>query len=245
MPRSYGQSDAGSPRSSSLRKLPTIIALGMLGIGGALMVHGITGAPSLDERFGETAVVGDQSAAVGVLWPSDRTTGKLMELAKHVEDVEEHPELYPMANLPGSRSPDGAVIPNGVRRVSEREAADLAYRRGWCLLDLRKWADVRDKGTIPGAVFHEYGYLAKEIDHELRLTRQIVEQLLAEHPGLVLFCNGPSCSRSYNAAVTLPQEWGVDPDRLAWFRGGVPSWTATPLLSIDLESRQASAEESE
>lgn len=245
MPRSYGQSDTGSPRSSSLRKLPTIVALGMLGIGGALMVHGITGAPSLEERFGETAVVGDQSAAVGVLWPRDGTTGKLMELAKYIKDAEKHPELYPMADLPGARSPDGAVIPNGVRRVSEREAADLAYRRGWCLLDLRKWADVRDKGTIPGAVFYEYKFHAKRIDHDLALTREVVERLLDEHPGLILFCNGPSCPRSYNAAVTLTQEWGVDPDRLAWFRGGVPSWTATPLLSIDLESRQVSAEVSE
>ncbi len=39
---------------------------------------------------------------------------------------------------------------------------------------------------------------------------------------VVMFCQGPKCHRSYNAAFVAVTRWGYKPENMIWFRAGYP-----------------------
>lgn len=92
------------------------------------------------------------------------------------------------------------------------------------------WVDTRpasffEKGTVSGAIHLEYD---KGGSPDNTLTAESLTAAIAEKGGskedttVVLFCQGPTCHRSYNAAYVAVKEWGFDAGRIVWFRAGYP-----------------------
>jgi hypothetical protein len=40
---------------------------------------------------------------------------------------------------------------------------------------------------------------------------------------VAIFCQGPQCHRSYNAALHAVNVWGFDKNKVVWFRAGYPN----------------------
>lgn len=108
---------------------------------------------------------------------------------------------------PGSLHPDIPTI--GELEVIEHiEAGDT-------LIDTRLPEYVEASGTLPSAI----AIPAREITDHLELFDAGVT---------VLFCNGPQCAATPLAVQRLLAA-GVEPDRLAYYRGGLQDWLALGL----------------
>jgi Rhodanese-like domain len=165
-------------------------------------------------------------------WPIDDQTGRVRQVTKYEQAAEADPSLVLMSDLPGAQMPPWDIDPIGVKRVSASRVEALIDSGRWAMVDVRKDRDVAEKGTIPGAYHLEYKYRGARYDGQTRLTRDAVDALLDGYEGIILFCNGPKCPRSFNGSVHMVQDLGVEGSRIRWFRTGVPSWTRSPLIPV-------------
>jgi len=164
-------------------------------------------------------------------WPIDPATGRLKQFTKHQEDLAFNPTLALLNMFPDGALPDEDITAIGVTVVTLEELEDLIDAGGWGLLDVRKPADVAKTGVIPGAVHHTYSFDGSTTTDPSSLTREVADEILHEYPkGVIVYCNGPKCYRSYNACLALVQLWGHPGARIRWFRGGAPAWRRTPLI---------------
>ena len=171
-------------------------------------------------------------APVYTTWPIDMKTGRLRQITKYVNAVEADPSLVLISDLPNSHMPPWDIDPIGVSMASAQQVEALIDSRRWALIDVRKDRDILEKGTIPGAYHFEYKFQGATYDGQTRLTRDRIDALLEEYDGVVLFCNGPKCPRSFNSCLYVVQNLGVPGSRVRWFRTGVPSWTRSPLIPV-------------
>lgn len=92
------------------------------------------------------------------------------------------------------------------------------------------WIDTRPesffkKGSVKGAVLFPFNQTGKDGNS---LTKEIVEQQIVKEKMtkgdavVVMFCQGPKCHRSYNAAFIAVTEWGFKKENIVWFRDGYP-----------------------
>jgi rhodanese-related sulfurtransferase len=113
----------------------------------------------------------------------------------------------------------------GVRTVGELELLELV-RSGAVLVDTRVPGS-RGGRTLPGAV---------SVPHDQLLDRK--DELPSDGVA-ILFCNGPQCPQSPGAIRDLI-EAGVEPSRLAYYRGGLHDWVS---LGYPTEAVPASKED--
>jgi hypothetical protein len=175
-------------------------------------------------------------AAPAFEWPVDPDTGHVRQATKKPTDHDLQPSLVLMHNLPDGQMPDQDITPLNVRRVSTQELEEIFQAGDWALVDVRKDADIKSKGTIPGAYHAEYKFEAARYTGGTQLTPRVVQQLLEQYEGIVFFCNGPKCPRSFNACVGAVQHWRVPGNRIRWYRKGVPGWRQTTLIPTPREA---------
>lgn len=167
-------------------------------------------------------------------WPTNDSTHQLRQFTKHAKDLELNPALAMITLFPDKTLPKANITPLGVDMISVDELEALLSQGGWGLLDVRKPADVRKTGVIPGAVHYMYSFEGAPAPADTSmLTREVVSDLMAEYPkGVIVYCNGPKCFRSYNAVLAIVQMWAFDGNRVKWFRGGAPAWRLSPLIPV-------------
>jgi len=113
----------------------------------------------------------------------------------------------------------------GVRRVSAREAQDLA-EKGARLVDVRtekEYAARRARGAVN---FPYVEKSLKEIDYDAKKDQFPGLASLAKGDPVVFFCNGAECWKSYKASKAA-REAGFT--QVYWLRGGMPEWVAQNL----------------
>ena len=98
--------------------------------------------------------------------------------------------------------------------VGELEVLDH-IAAGGVLIDTRLPEYIAESGTIPGAL----AIPARDVTDHL--------ELFDERP-VVLFCNGPQCAATPIAVKRLLAA-GVEPARMAYYRGGIQDWLALGL----------------
>ncbi len=194
-----------------------------------------TGCDSGSAEVELASVKADSVAAEPFQWPVDPDSGHVRQVTKKLINLDLQPSMVLMSSLPGGQMLDQDITPLGVHRVST-EALEQQFKAGnWALVDVRKDADIQNKGTIPGAYHAEYKFEAARYTGATKLTKEIVQRLLERYRGVVFFCNGPKCPRSFNACVAAAQFWGISSDRIRWYRGGVPAWRLTALIPVSQE----------
>lgn len=77
-------------------------------------------------------------------------------------------------------------------------------------IDTRRPEYVEESGTIPGAIAIHWEHITEHLD-------------LFDDGVVVLFCNGPQCAATPWAVERL-LDAGIDPARLAYYRGGLQDW---------------------
>jgi rhodanese-like protein len=174
-------------------------------------------------------------------WPTTAEGGRIRQATKHVEALKTNPTLIMMSDLPGGEMPAWDIDLLGIARVETLELEELVRSGRWALVDVRKDKDITTKGTIPGSYHFEYKYEGATYSGKTRLTDGGVESLLRMYDGVVLFCNGPKCPRSFNGSVHLVQDLGVDGKRVRWYRSGVPGWTQSPLIPVTRDAPDTKA----
>jgi|GEM_PF-2814658 len=174
-------------------------------------------------------------------WPMEAQTRQLRQFTKHDTDLEKNPTLAMINIFPDNTLPESDITPIGVDMITVDELEDLIAQGGWGLLDVRKGADVRKTGVIPGAVRYMYSFEGASAPAGTRmLTPDVVADLMAQHPkGVIVYCNGPKCFRSYNACLAIVQSWGFPANRVRWFRGGAPAWRQSPLIPASSASTES------
>ncbi|HXF47180.1 MAG TPA: rhodanese-like domain-containing protein [Burkholderiaceae bacterium] len=113
----------------------------------------------------------------------------------------------------------------GVKRVSAREALDLA-ERGAKLVDVRTEREFKAR-RARGALLIPYGEKSlKEPDFDASVDSFAGLDRLAKNEPIVFFCNGPECWKSYKAS-----KWARNAGytNVYWLRGGMPEWVASGL----------------
>ncbi len=93
------------------------------------------------------------------------------------------------------------------------------------------WVDTRPlsffkQGTVRNAVLLVYNKTGSDYPAgEPICTKESLNAAMAAAGAdrVVFFCQGPKCHRSYNAAFVAVQDWGFDPAKVVWFRGGYPN----------------------
>lgn len=122
----------------------------------------------------------------------------------------------------------GIVTPealDGVRRVSAREALELA-QRGAKLVDVRTEREFKAR-RARGAINVPYGEKSlKEPDFDATVDSFAGLAKLGKDEPLVFLCNGAECWKSYKAS-----KWARNAGytNVYWLRGGMPEWTALGL----------------
>lgn len=92
------------------------------------------------------------------------------------------------------------------------------------------WIDTRPesffkKGSVKNAVLFPFNQSGKEGNS---LTKEILEAqvlkagMTKDDAIIVIFCQGPKCHRSYNAAFVAVTKWGFKKGNIVWFRDGYP-----------------------
>ncbi len=99
---------------------------------------------------------------------------------------------------------------NGAKTVSVEQAKELFYQKA-LMLDVRRpkgW----DAGRIPGAL---------NLEAKKALTMDALAQIATKDEAIVMYCNGPKCSRA-SIGVKKAVEWGYS--NVYYFRDGLPAW---------------------
>ncbi|MCB0870738.1 MAG: rhodanese-like domain-containing protein [Solirubrobacterales bacterium] len=106
----------------------------------------------------------------------------------------------------------------GIPTWGELEVIDH-IAAGGRLIDTRLPEYVAASGTIPGSLVIPWETITDHLD--------------AIEPGAVtvLFCNGPQCAATPRAVGRLLDS-GVEPESLAYYRGGIQDWVGLGLPTI-------------
>lgn len=114
----------------------------------------------------------------------------------------------------------------GVKVVSAEQARDLGAK-GAALVDTRTANEFSEK-TVKGAIHVPYGEKsAKAADFDASKDKFDLSKLPADkNAPVVFFCNAGTCWKSYKASAVAMQ---AGYKQVAWFRGGMPEWTAKGL----------------
>lgn len=122
------------------------------------------------------------------------------------------------------------TLPNGIKIWDEEEALKMLDNPKSKVL----WVDTRPKsmydgGTVKGAILLAYNK-NEQIDEGLKnetslLTKESLQAAINKSGAEVvaIFCQGPACHRSYNAALRAVYAWGFDVNKIVWFRAGYPN----------------------
>ncbi|MBF0470226.1 MAG: rhodanese-like domain-containing protein [Gammaproteobacteria bacterium] len=105
----------------------------------------------------------------------------------------------------------------GVVRVDTQQVVDLILSTPDLVIIDARHADAYQRGHIEGAL----NYIDVDIDADL-----LSLLLKTENTPLLLYCNGPHCLRSANAA-TKALEFGYR--RIYWYRDGWQQWRESQL----------------
>jgi hypothetical protein len=92
------------------------------------------------------------------------------------------------------------------------------------------WVDTRPasffrQGSVRGAI--DLLYDKSDVGGN-EFTKAALEQAITkaglpkDGVKIAIFCQGPECHRSYNAAFTVVTQWGYKPENVIWFRAGYP-----------------------
>lgn len=90
---------------------------------------------------------------------------------------------------------------------------------GGRLVDTRLPEYVEQSGTLPGAIVLPWETVADHLG------------LFASGRVTALFCNGPQCAATPRAVDRL-LDAGVEPEALAYYRGGIQDWVALGLPTV-------------
>jgi len=114
----------------------------------------------------------------------------------------------------------------GVKVVTAEGARDLGAK-GAALVDTRTANEFSEK-TVKGAIHVPYGEKsAKAPDFDKSKDKFDLAKLPADkNAPVVFFCNAGTCWKSYKASA-MAVDAGYK--QVAWFRGGMPEWTAKGL----------------
>jgi len=92
------------------------------------------------------------------------------------------------------------------------------------------WVDTRPasffgKGTVRGAVdlpFDKTGAADNALTADSLAAAITAAGLDKGSAKIILFCQGPTCHRSYNASFVAVKDWGYKAEQIVWFRAGYP-----------------------
>lgn len=119
-----------------------------------------------------------------------------------------------------------ATAPAGVTLVEAKQVQEL-QAAGAILVDTRKAAEYGE-GSIKGAISAPYDpeKSAKEAAFDPKQDTFDLAMLADKGAAYVVFCNGPTCWKSYKAAVVMSRN-GYQ--KVHWYRNGFPDWKARNL----------------
>lgn len=115
----------------------------------------------------------------------------------------------------------------GVTPVGELEVLDALAEGSALVVDMRtiEW---RAEATIPGSIHIPYTEVASRLD-ELGCARSDSGAWNCHDAvPMIAFCNGPACGQSPMAIKAMVRE-GFPVDKIAYYRGGMQSWTVMGL----------------
>ena len=133
--------------------------------------------------------------------------------------------LFGLAAGPG-RADDNPATLAGTKVVGVEEVQKL-MAAGVPLFDVRVAAEYSE-GHIKGSISVPYREKsAKAANFDAAQDEFAVSKLPADKKApLVIYCNGPSCWKSYKASVAAIKAGYTN---INWFREGIPAWQAKGL----------------
>ncbi|MBF0609548.1 MAG: rhodanese-like domain-containing protein [Magnetococcales bacterium] len=118
-----------------------------------------------------------------------------------------------------------ATPPAGINLVNADQVQAL-QGQGAVLVDTRKAAEYAE-GSLKGAISVVYDEKsAKDVQYDASQDAFDMSKISDKAQAYVVFCNGPTCWRSYKAAVMLAKN-GYQ--KVNWYRDGFPDWKARNL----------------
>ena len=158
-------------------------------------------------------------------WPISKSTAKIKQVSKHIKrDILLNKELAAISNFEGNQLPYQDIIPINVETVTVKSTEILHDTNQWAFIDVRKDKDFYTTGTIPGSIHLEYKFEKAIYNGETNLTKEKIQEILKNKRGVIFFCNGPKCPRSFNASIAAVNQWGISPEKIKWYRNGAPAW---------------------
>ena len=124
------------------------------------------------------------------------------------------------------RADDNPATLAGTKVVSVEDVQKL-QAAGVPLIDVRVAAEYAD-GHLKGSISIPYREKsAKAVNFDAGQDEFAVNKLPADKKApIVIYCNGPSCWKSYKASVAAIKAGYTS---INWFREGVPAWQAKGL----------------
>ncbi len=116
----------------------------------------------------------------------------------------------------------------GVKRVSAREAQDLA-EKGAKLVDVRTEKEYIARHARGSVNLPYVEKSLKEIDYDAKKDQFPGLASLGKADAVVFFCNGPECWKSFKASKAA-RDAGYT--KVYWLRGGMPEWVAQNLPAV-------------
>ncbi|MCB0858616.1 MAG: rhodanese-like domain-containing protein [Solirubrobacterales bacterium] len=149
----------------------------------------------------------------------------LLDIERSTSPEGHSPQRVPIVGEDGMVTIDpwwGTIQPQhlhpGIPTWGELEVIEHIRQEG-CLIDTRQPEYVEATGTIPGSLVLPW--------------EEITDHLSVFDPDrvTVLYCNGPQCAATPRAVERLLKA-GVEPESLAYYRGGIQDWIGLGLPTI-------------
>lgn len=115
--------------------------------------------------------------------------------------------------------------PAGVTIVNAEQVQKL-QGEGAVLVDTRKAAEFAE-GSIKGAISVVYDEKSpKDVNYDASMDTFDLAKIPNKDAKYVVFCNGPTCWRSYKSVVSMSK---AGYKHINWYRDGFPDWKARNL----------------
>lgn len=174
----------------------------------------------------------DQSQAQQ--WPIDQATQKIQQISKHLKrDILLNDKLAAISIFKHNQLPYQDILPIKVEAITIHNAEKLHATGQWQFIDVRKDKDYQVTGTIPGSAHLEYQFEKANYTGKTQLTQDKLLKILENKKGIVFFCNGPKCPRSYNASIVSVNHWNISSEKIKWYHQGAPSWDMHLLIKAE------------
>jgi hypothetical protein len=125
------------------------------------------------------------------------------------------------------RSGTCRVLPWGVEVWSLEEAVSHMINEAAVLWVDTRPANLNMEGSLRRAVcmpFERSGAEGNGLSREKLIAAIASSGYSNSTVKIVFFSETTDCHRSYNAAYNAAVEWGIDPERIVWFREGYPGF---------------------